>query len=399
MRWSPLPYPGAKTHAVRHLAPLVPTDVKRVISPFCGGCSFEIALAMAGILVLAFDNLRKLINFWTVLRESPDILAERVQLVYREFGEDCFRRLLAVSGGFTKYNRAASYYAIKRAQFNRAESGNYVPGHPRFTESSIRLLRKFEWPQLLSVAWQDFRDTLRQFILDFLYLDPPYYLLSNLYGYSGIDWCHEELATQLRQHRGRFLLCYNDDPHIRALYSDYLILEASHLWKYGANKSKAASEIFILNYELDEEQLIKGGFDPWVERKPSDAVSWDRQRKIYAFPERRIIVRDESDAIILRGDSKETLKAVRSESVNLIVTSPPYNLGKKYGARREPRRSLGEYLDEIFPILEELYRILGPRGNLAWQVGAANHPEKTVHPCQFPVELIQETGSSFDTGK
>ncbi|MGB6067641.1 MAG: site-specific DNA-methyltransferase [Desulfomonilaceae bacterium] len=51
------------------------------------------------------------------------------------------------------------------------------------------------------------------------------------------------------------------------------------------------------------------------------------------------------------------------------MTSPPYNLQKKYGATREPRRSLEEYLGETLPVVEELYRILGPRGNFCWQVG------------------------------
>ncbi|MGO9567251.1 MAG: DNA adenine methylase [Desulfomonilaceae bacterium] len=315
MNWSPLPYPGGKTRAVRHLMPLIPKGVRRVVSPFCGGCSFEIALAMSGIPVLAFDKLPKLINFWSVLREVPDLLAERVQLVYREFGEDCFDRLRRVSCSFNKYNQAASYYAIKRAQFNRAESGNYVPGHLRFTESSIRLLQKFQWPKLLSVSLKDFRDTLRQWqcLLDFLYLDPPYYLPSNLYGYRGVDWCHEEFAAQLRDHKGRFLLSYNDHPYIRYLYSDYLILDASHLWKYGANKSGTSSEIFILNYELSREQLIESGFDPSrTEYKPADAVSWNKRSRSFASEVSRFVIPTGPNAIILPGDCSETVRLIES---------------------------------------------------------------------------------------
>jgi DNA adenine methylase len=135
MNWSPLPYVGGKTRAVKHLMPLIPKGVRRVVSPFCGGCSFEIAMAMEGIPVLAFDKLTKLVNFWNVLREAPDVLADRVQLIFQEFGKDCFDRLRSVQGSLTKFNQAAAYYAIKRAQYNRAENANYVSGHPRFTES------------------------------------------------------------------------------------------------------------------------------------------------------------------------------------------------------------------------------------------------------------------------
>lgn len=265
MNWSPLPYVGGKTRAVKHLMPLIPEGIGRVVSPFCGGCSFEIAMATAGIPVLAFDKLTNLVNFWNVLNEAPDILADRVQLIYQEFGRDCFDRLRCVEGSLTKFNQAAAYYAIKRAQYNRAESGNYVSGH-RLTESSIRLLREFRWPKLLTVSLQDFRETLRKHFLDFLFLDPPYNLPSKLYGYPGVEWCHEELAALLRKHKGGFLLCYNDDSndaqYISGLYKDYLILHASDLWKYGANKSRKASEIFILNYEPSAEQLVESGFDP-----------------------------------------------------------------------------------------------------------------------------------------
>lgn len=370
MIWSPLPYPGAKTGGVRPLRAIMPQDVKLVVSAFCGGCSLEIALAMSGILVLAFDKLAKLVNFWNVLKDSPDLLTDRVQLIYREFGKDCFLRLQRVSGSFNRINRAASYYAIKRSQFNGAESGGYTVRKARSAESSIRLIQKFQWPQLLTVELQDFRDTLMKYPFDYLFLDPPYYLPSNLYGYRGVDWCHEEFAALLRCHKGRFLLCYNDDPYVRSLYSDYLILEASHLWKYGANKSKQASEIFILNYEPTREQLVAAGFNPsGTACKPSGAVSWDHQRRVYVIGSLEPVIPPEPNAIILQGDCNDTLKLIESESVNLIVTSPPYNLRKRYGTTREPRRSLGEYLGEIAPVAEELYRILGPKGSLCWQVG------------------------------
>lgn len=47
------------------------------------------------------------------------------------------------------------------------------------------------------------------------------------------------------------------------------------------------------------------------------------------------------DSIIL-GDCLEMLRAIPSQSVDLIVSSPPYNIGKEY----ENRQHLAEYLGQ-----------------------------------------------------
>jgi DNA modification methylase len=49
----------------------------------------------------------------------------------------------------------------------------------------------------------------------------------------------------------------------------------------------------------------------------------------------------------------------------LIITSPPYNIGKEY----EKRSSLRDYLGQQKPLIAELVRTLKPTGSLCWQVG------------------------------
>ncbi|MBI2190777.1 MAG: site-specific DNA-methyltransferase [Planctomycetes bacterium] len=51
--------------------------------------------------------------------------------------------------------------------------------------------------------------------------------------------------------------------------------------------------------------------------------------------------------------------------MQLIVTSPPYNLGKTY----ETATELEAYLEALAPILDELVRVLSARGSVCWQVG------------------------------
>lgn len=52
-------------------------------------------------------------------------------------------------------------------------------------------------------------------------------------------------------------------------------------------------------------------------------------------------------------------------SIKLIVTSPPYNIGKAY----ETRRSLEKYKEAQAATIAEAVRVLHPKGSICWQVG------------------------------
>lgn len=87
----------------------------------------------------------------------------------------------------------------------------------------------------------------------------------------------------------------------------------------------------------------------------------------------------DADAILLEGDAAHTLRTVPSGAANLIITSPPYNLGKVY----EKATELDAYLAELRPILNELIRVLSPTGSLCWQVG--NYVENSE---VFPLDMF-----------
>lgn len=66
-------------------------------------------------------------------------------------------------------------------------------------------------------------------------------------------------------------------------------------------------------------------------------------------------------------DNRNFLRRFANSSVGLIVTSPPYNIGKRY----ERRVSLDEYLCGQEALVAECARIVAPSGSICWQVG--NH--------------------------
>lgn len=74
-----------------------------------------------------------------------------------------------------------------------------------------------------------------------------------------------------------------------------------------------------------------------------------------------------SDVILRAEDTFLFTKRIPDNVVDLVVSSPPYNIGKEY----EKKTSIDEYFNWIDPILFELVRVLNPGGSLCWQVG--NH--------------------------
>lgn len=68
---------------------------------------------------------------------------------------------------------------------------------------------------------------------------------------------------------------------------------------------------------------------------------------------------------IHQGDSLELLKNYEGPDFDLIITSPPYNIGKEY----ETKTSIEKYLSLQKDIIEALIKRLQPRGSICWQVG------------------------------
>jgi adenine-specific DNA-methyltransferase len=72
-----------------------------------------------------------------------------------------------------------------------------------------------------------------------------------------------------------------------------------------------------------------------------------------------------ADIIINNGSCYDFVKTVPDKSVTLVITSPPYNIGKKY----EKKSSLNEYYLRQEQIIGECVRILADNGSICWQIG------------------------------
>ncbi len=81
------------------------------------------------------------------------------------------------------------------------------------------------------------------------------------------------------------------------------------------------------------------------------------------------------------GDCLDILPRLPAASVDIVVTSPPYNLGLAYGQYRD-RRDEGEYLDWMVAVAAALRRVLRPDGSFFLNIaGSSSEP-------WLPFELI-----------
>lgn len=78
-------------------------------------------------------------------------------------------------------------------------------------------------------------------------------------------------------------------------------------------------------------------------------------------------------------DNLKFMQSLDSESMHLIVTSPPYNIGKDY----EKRTTNEVYIEQQCKTIAEAVRLLHPKGSICWQVG--NHIDDGE---VFPLDIL-----------
>lgn len=70
-------------------------------------------------------------------------------------------------------------------------------------------------------------------------------------------------------------------------------------------------------------------------------------------------------AVLYHGSCINLLKKIPDKSIQLIVTSPPYNIGKEY----EKKTKLSNYIEQQSQVIKECERVLSESGSICWQVG------------------------------
>lgn len=291
---TPIRYAGGKSKGLKFIIPYLENNDK-IISPFMGGGSVEVYLASQGKQVIGFDIFSTLVNFWNVLLKHPKELGEKMkqinptkeeyikikeiliqlnstQKILNSWKTDYYKRDNPIEIDNITY--AAYYY------FNH--NCSYGPGYLGWGSSvylndskwnkMIETISNFNLPNL-EVFEDSFENVIPKYNIDMLYIDPPYFLgddkdnkmFKGIYPTRNIPihhdgFNHEKLRDLLLQHKGKFVLCYNNCETIREWYKDFKFEFPS--WNYsmgngekriGKNRNernkitKESHEILILN--------------------------------------------------------------------------------------------------------------------------------------------------------
>ena len=245
---APIRYAGGKSLAVGLVAELIPSNAKRVVSPFLGGGSVEVALSNElNIPVIGYDIFDILINYWQVQLRNPNALYKRL-LEFKPTRSDFKKVKIRLKKHWDnedklgKFDLAAYYY------FNHNTSyGPHFLGWPSSVylqkkryETMLERVRNFRAPNL-KVECASFEDIMEKHRDDFLYLDPPYYLGGDSKTFVGLyphrnfpihhkGFKHQLLHELLSKHRGGFVLSYNDCSTIKNEYKNFKSISPS--WQY-----------------------------------------------------------------------------------------------------------------------------------------------------------------------
>lgn len=92
----------------------------------------------------------------------------------------------------------------------------------------------------------------------------------------------------------------------------------------------------------------------------------------------------ENDISIFKGDCLDLLKLLPDQSCDLIITSPPYCIGKEY---EDKKKDLDSFVEQQKRIIKDIYRVLKIGGSLCWQIGY-HITEQEVIPLDFYVYQV-----------
>lgn len=262
---SPLNYPGAKRWLVRTLFNMIPEGTRKIVSPFMGGGVFEINAALRGYDVYGCDTDTHLVDFYQAFVENPGQLFADAQGILAMHTPKTLRKLKREhrKQGYKKITPAL-FWVFNRLSYNgftfksitvvdyEKHAGRFYRKHEKWNSCTRRVftMDAFQYLKLpsLSIACQDFQDTLREHTNGFLYCDPPYWKEGDAVYRCHFD--HERLHTELTQKRC-WALSYDDCEWVRDTYKGYRMLEFQRRYKvYMKSNRPLKTELLIVSDDI-----------------------------------------------------------------------------------------------------------------------------------------------------
>jgi DNA adenine methylase len=251
---------------------------KKIVSPFFGGGSVELCLSQnLNIEVIGYDIFDMLVNFWNVLiynknefiselkkfdvNETEFTYNRHVLLNYwekvkpKDLIYNTKNKIILKEEDLTRLDNNKIMQAVYYYYNMTLSYGPMFLGWPSSNEINKekfnRKILKLEKLNLknLKVECKTFEDVIQSHKDDFLFLDPPYYLDGDSKMFKGMypncnfaihhnSFDHLKLALLLKEHRGGFLMTYNNCSKVRELYEDCLFEYPEWQYTYGQGETR-----------------------------------------------------------------------------------------------------------------------------------------------------------------
>lgn len=263
MSQPPIKYCGGKGKLIEEINNRVPNGVTVLVEPFCGSAAFSFSHTLPFYI---WDMSRELINFFTVLRDRPEDLIDKLTYLKRQHQEaECPKEHYLAARyedrfdefpGWCEVRRAARYYFIIYTGYNGLyrvnKSGhcNTPYGERKFVvdEQRLRECSKVLQERCRGIFHCEFdNNSLLRSMLDsdetpFVLIDPPYI---GKYDQYVADRPNDAFWKRLGQFMDDlneadipFLMTNSDDPRIYEMYGHLNIEKVPTTYSIAADGSK-----------------------------------------------------------------------------------------------------------------------------------------------------------------
>ncbi len=262
-----IPYMGGKVMLGKKLIPMIPKH-RRYIEVFFGGGSIFFRKQKSDVNVLN-DKHNDLINLYKVILDQYDEFKKECEFLlksrflYEEFKKDM--EIEIKYKDMPNYKRASKYYYVIMNAFNHTfhnpigkEKNSWNDNKWNYLMQSKNKLKNTMIENL------DFRELYKRYPVkeeDFWYFDPPYVVAGERGDYYFHSLNNEdhialfEMAKDIDNNGGKFMISYDDHTLVNELYKDYLIEKIPVKYAGQNVGDDYKNELVIMNYKPTNKQL------------------------------------------------------------------------------------------------------------------------------------------------
>ena len=106
------------------------------------------------------------------------------------------------------------------------------------------------------------------------------------------------------------------------------------------------------------------------------------------------LLSDSVSPLLIKGDAKDVLSSFPANSVDMVITSPPYYMKREYlGGGIGLEEAYNDYIDNLVAICAEVYRVLKPTGSFWLNLGDSYQNKNLLMiPQRVAIRLTDEVG-------